>query len=61
MKVVKVIAMIFLAVYLILTGLSTMSEIQLSHFAKMWVDLIGIASGVLLLISINQFTPSHRT
>ncbi len=57
MNVVKVIAMILLAVYLILTGLSTMSEIHLAPLARYIVDLIAIVAGVLILISIGRFIP----
>lgn len=60
MNVVKVLGMIFLAIYLILSGLAAMSEINLSVFAKHVLDVIAIASGVLILIAIGRFIPSHK-
>lgn len=62
MNIVKMLGMIFLAVYLIVTGLGTMSEITLSPFAKNFVDLLAISSGVLILVSIGKFLPvrSHQ-
>jgi hypothetical protein len=60
MCVVKMIGMILLAVYLILTGLSTMSEVNLAPVAKNFVDLVAVASGVLILISIGRFIPNIK-
>jgi hypothetical protein len=60
MYVVKVIGFIFLAVYLILTGLAAMSEINLTPMAKYFVDVCAIVAGVLVLISIGRFIP-HKT
>lgn len=57
MNIIKMIAMIFLAIYLIITGLAMMSEIQLAPLAKYIVELLAIASGVLILISIGKFIP----
>ena len=57
MTIVKMIAMIFLAIYLILTGLAAMSDITLSHLAKNVIDLLAISSGVLILISIGRCIP----
>lgn len=57
MNIVKMIAMIFLAIYLILTGLAAMSEITLAPLAKNVIDLLAISSGVLILVSIGKFIP----
>lgn len=55
MNVVKMIGMILLAAYLILMGLSTMSEISMNPMAQKFVDLLGVGSGVLILVSIGKF------
>ena len=55
MNVVKMVGMILLAAYLILMGLSTMSEVSFNPMAHKFVDLIGVASGVLILVSIGKF------
>ena len=54
MNVVKMIAMILLAAYLIMTGLATMSEVNLAPMAASLVQIIGAAAGVLILISIGK-------
>ncbi len=56
MNVTKMIGMIFLAVYLILMGLATMSEVNLAPMASNIVQLLGVAAGVLILVSIGRFT-----
>ncbi len=60
MNVIKMIGMIFLAIYLILMGLATMSEVILAPLANNTVQLLGVASGVLILISIGRFTKESR-
>lgn len=55
------IGMILLAVYLILTGLSTMSEITLAPLAKSILDLAAVVAGVLLLISLGRCIPPCNT
>lgn len=57
MNIVKMIAMIFLAIYLILIGLASMSEITLAPLAKHVIDLLAISSGILILISIGKCIP----
>jgi hypothetical protein len=59
MNVTKMIAMIFLAIYLVLTGLAMMSEVNLAPMAKNIVHLIAMASGVLILVSIGKFS-THK-
>lgn len=54
MNIVKIIGFIFLAIYLILTGLSTMSEVSLAPLAKHILDLLAVASGVLILLSVGR-------
>lgn len=46
--------MILLAAYLIMTGLATMSEVNLAPMAASLVQIIGAAAGVLILISIGK-------
>lgn len=60
MNIVKVIGVIFLAVFLILTGLAAMSEITLAPVAKNFLNLLAIAAGVLILISIGRFIPHSK-
>lgn len=55
MNIVKMIGMIFLAVYLILSGLSEMSEISLAPIARSIVDLFALVAGILILVSIGRF------
>lgn len=55
MNVTKIIGVIFLAAYLIINGLATMSEITLSPMADKMAQLLGVGAGVLLLISIEKF------
>ena len=57
MYAVKVIGMILLAVYLILTGGITIFEATPGPAVRYGLDLIAIASGVLILISIGRFVP----
>ncbi len=55
MSVVKIISMIFLAVYLILTGLATALGLDLGFYPRAFIELLAIASGVLILISVREF------
>lgn len=59
MRIVKMIGMILLAIYLILTGLSAMSEMQLAPAARFILDLIAIFAGVLILITVGRCL-SHK-
>lgn len=59
MCAVKVLGMIFLAIYLIFTGAITMFEATPGMFAKIILDLLAIASGVLILISAGR-CGSHK-
>lgn len=54
MCAVKVIGMILLAVYLILTGGITIFEAAPGLAIRHGLDLIAIASGVLILISVGH-------
>lgn len=56
MNVVKMIGMILLAAYLILMGLSTMSEVTFNPMSHKFVDLLGVGAGVLILVSIGKFS-----
>lgn len=55
MGVVKLIGLIFLAVYLILTGLSAVLGLDLGYYARAFVELVAIAAGILILISAREF------
>lgn len=57
MYIVKMIGMIFLAVYLILTGAVTIFEATPGMFMRVVMDLLGISAGILILISIGRFIP----
>ena len=54
MSVTKMIAMIFLSIYLILMGLATMAEITLTPAINNFVQLLAVAAGVLILISVGR-------
>lgn len=56
MNVTKLVGVIFLAVYLIVTGLAMMSEVNLAPGISKLVDLLGVGAGVLILISIEKFS-----
>jgi hypothetical protein len=60
MNVTKMIGMIFLAIYLILTGLATMAQVTLAPMASNLVQLLGVAAGVLILVSIGRFHKEGR-
>ena len=60
MCVVKMLGMIFLAVFLIFTGLASLSEVALAPMAKSVLDLVGLTSGILILISIGKCFPSKQ-
>ncbi len=60
MNITKLVGVIFLAVYLILTGLATMAEVSLAPMAKNIVLLLGVASGILILISVDKFAKDKK-
>jgi hypothetical protein len=60
MNVTKMIGMVFLSVYLILTGLSTMSEMTMAPMINKLTQLLGVGAGVLIIISINRFIREKR-
>ena len=60
MTTLKLVGLIFLAIYLILGGLAAMAEIHLVMFAAKVLDLIAVASGILILVSIGRFMPEHK-
>lgn len=53
MGVVKILAMVFLAIYLILVGVISLTGIALPMVAKVVFDLIPIASGIFIFISLG--------
>jgi len=55
MYIVKSLGMIFLAVYLILTGLAGIAGVSLSPIAADILHLIAVISGILLIVSIGKF------
>jgi len=59
MVAVKVLSLIFLAAYLILMGLTSLTGVNLSMMANDVIQLFGIAAGVLMLISMKSFS-GHR-
>ena len=60
MYVVKVLGMIFLAIYLILTGVATIFEATPGTFVRIVMDLLAISSGILILISIGRCCHHHE-
>lgn len=60
MCVVKVIGMVLLAVFLILTGASALYEATPGPMMKHFLDLLAIGSGVLILISSAKCCHHHH-
>jgi|GEM_PF-6812864 hypothetical protein len=60
MNVTKMIGMVFLSIYLIITGLTTMAEVTMAPMASNFVQFLALASGILILISIGKFFPGKR-
>lgn len=60
MYVVKILSMIFLSIYLILSGLSAMSDIAVSVHAKHLINWSAIIAGVLILVSLGRCCQCHR-
>lgn len=54
MEIVKMIGVILLAVYLILSGLATLTGFLLNPVGLAAIQLLALASGILLLISIGS-------
>ncbi len=59
MGVVKKLGMIFLAVYLIITGVAALGGIALPTHIDQARDLLAVVSGILILISIGTFCDKH--
>ena len=57
MCILKVIGMILLALYLILSGGITIFAATPTPEVKHLIDLLAISSGILILISINRCVP----
>jgi hypothetical protein len=55
MNIVKVIALILLAVFLIFNSLVSLMGYHLHWFPAFILGLIAVASGVLMLLSIKEF------
>jgi hypothetical protein len=53
MCVVKILGAIFLAVYLFFTGLFQVIEMQMPAIGNLLLGLVGMAAGVLILISLG--------
>ena len=60
MCVVKVIGMILLAVYLLLTGVVGLYEATPAPMMRHLMDLLAIGSGILILISIGKVCHHHE-
>ncbi len=56
MHVVRMLAWIFLAAYLIFGGLITMTGMSIPYVAQNFMGLIGASAGVLILVSLG----AHR-
>lgn len=53
MCVVRILGMIFLAVYLFFNGLFMATDMQMPPMGTMILGLVGMAAGVLILISVG--------
>ncbi|MCC5832072.1 MAG: hypothetical protein JJU12_03410 [Chlamydiales bacterium] len=53
MCVVRILGMIFLAVYLFFSGLFQVTGMQMPPMGEMLLGLVGMAAGVLILISVG--------
>ncbi len=60
MNCIKMLGLIFLAIYLILTGLCRMSEVMPMPTVMHLINLSGLVSGILLLISIGACVRKHN-
>ncbi len=58
--VVKIIGMILLAVFLIAKGLEGFLGLHLAAVPEFIISVIGIAAGVLILVSIRNFYLGRR-
>lgn len=56
MGAVKKLAMIFLAIYLLVTGIATIGGVVLPGVANFIVQLLAILSGLFIFISLGTFT-----
>ncbi|MBS0656243.1 MAG: hypothetical protein JSR46_10730 [Verrucomicrobia bacterium] len=59
MGCVKKLGMIFLAIYLIISGLIALGGINLPTYIDHARQLCAVVSGILILISIGTFTGKH--
>ena len=57
MHIVKMIGMIFLAIFLILLGVTSIFEATPGMFVKYVMELLAVSSGILILISIGSCVP----
>jgi hypothetical protein len=60
MCVIKVIGMILLAVYLLLTGVVGLYDATPGPMMKHLIDLLAMGSGILILISIGKACHHHE-
>lgn len=60
MCVLKVIGMILLAVYLILTGVAGLYEVTPGPMMRHLLDLLGVGAGVLILVTIAKHCTHHE-
>ena len=56
----KALAIIFLAVFLILTGLISVLGVSVPALGAFLINSLAVASGVLLLISLRHCCETHK-
>lgn len=54
MKIVQILGFIFLALYLILTGVVGLAAIPLPFFASTVLQVLAVVSGVLILLTVGK-------
>lgn len=59
MCIVKMIAMILLAAFLIISGLIALTGMTIPAFGMSLLGLLALSAGVLILISIGSFHHDH--
>lgn len=59
MSYVKILSLILLSVFLILTALADFTGFHLSSMTQFVLGLIAATSGVLMLLSIKEFCHHH--
>lgn len=54
MKIAHVVALVFLAVWLLLTGIVGLAAIPVPHFLGIIMNLLALIAGILFLITVGR-------